>query len=163
MFVRKATADDADGIAQVQLRGWQIGYKGLIPDAYLQSRKIDDLTEHWLTMLDESPTTFLVADVNGALVGFAGYDTNGDGLGDNVGELHGLYVEPDCWGRGIGSALIDEVHRGLDDRFAEAILWTLEADERTRRFYEHRGWSADGATKLHRSGASLLRLRRSLP
>jgi hypothetical protein len=49
-----------------------------------------------------------------------------------------------------------------DAGFVRAILWTLGANERTRGFYEHRGWSFDGATKPHRTGTELVRYAKLL-
>src|SRR5690606_36844429 len=35
MHIRPATTRAARAIARVQLRGWQTGYRGIVPDAYL--------------------------------------------------------------------------------------------------------------------------------
>ena len=51
-------------------------------------------------------------------------------------------------GRGIGHALMAEtLSRLRADGFSEAILWVLEDNPRTHRFYELAGWRADGASK----------------
>jgi hypothetical protein len=50
-------------------------------------------------------------------------------------------------------------------RFAAAILWVLDTNERARRFYEAAGWRPDGGTKREdRPGGTLneIRYRRSL-
>jgi GNAT superfamily N-acetyltransferase len=58
----------------------------------------------------------------------------------------GLYVDPDCWGRGAGRALLERAEVELAQRSDEAVLWTLEHNPRTRRFYEANGWHVDGMT-----------------
>jgi hypothetical protein len=62
------------------------------------------------------------------------------------------------------------VHRALLDwlrreRYAEAALWVLADNHRSRAWYESRGWHADGATSLwSESGVPLpeIRLRQGL-
>ena len=42
LTVRPATAADARGIATVRVRAWQSGYRGLIPDDYLDHMSIEE-------------------------------------------------------------------------------------------------------------------------
>jgi GNAT superfamily N-acetyltransferase len=65
-----------------------------------------------------------------------------------VGELWGLYVDPEAWGSGAAAALLAASVDALRGRgFTEAVLWVLEDNPRARRFYEREGWTADGARK----------------
>ncbi len=58
-----------------------------------------------------------------------------------------LYVHPERWRGGIGTVLLVAAERRLLDRgFTEAALWTLERNDRARRFYERHGWLHDGAS-----------------
>lgn len=64
------------------------------------------------------------------------------------GEVYAVYVQPKAWGRGTGQSLmaaaLDRMRRmGLND----AVLWVLEDNRRTRRFYELGGWHLDSAPK----------------
>jgi GNAT superfamily N-acetyltransferase len=165
MLIRPATTRDARGIARVQVRGWQIGYRGIVPDEYLARFSLEDMTNRWLGNLAELKRmeTIVAEDEREAIVGWAGFGANQGDLGPDVGEVGGLYVEPDCWDAGIGGALLAEAEQGLVRAgFAHAILWTLGANQRTRRFYENRGWRFDGATDTHRSGAQVVRYRKTL-
>src|SRR5581483_8558157 len=103
-----------------------------------------------------------VADSGGELLGWAvvGPDASGD-----RGELHGLYVDPDHWSHGVGRALIGRAEAELAATWDEAILWTLEDNPGTRRFYERCGWRADGTRgSLRRLGvdAPVVRYRKRL-
>lgn len=63
---------------------------------------------------------------------------------DETGELYAIYVQPEAWGGGFGRALMGEVLRGLEEAgFRQAILWVLEDNPRSRRFYERGGWALD--------------------
>ena len=67
---------------------------------------------------------------------------------------------PRSWGAGHGSALHEAAMDHLaKEGFGEAVLWVLEGNERARRFYERRGWRADGA-RGDFWGATRVRLRR---
>ena len=74
----------------------------------------------------------IVAEFNGEVAGFAAV------VG---GELDGLFVEPDLWGRGIGRALIDAATHEARDR---GLALTVIANPSARRFYESCGFSVEG-------------------
>jgi GNAT superfamily N-acetyltransferase len=166
MNVRKASPADAEGIATVHIKTWQTAYVEFFPPEYLQgmSRFLtpEGIARRREGLASTEHTTF-IAEERGDILGFATVLKNGDGLGDEVGELGAIYVDPDAWDRGVGTALINAVHESLAaSGFQRAILWTLAANERTRRFYERRGWHFDGTTKPHQTGAELVRYAREL-
>lgn len=64
------------------------------------------------------------------------------------GVVQTLYVLPEFWSRGIGSALHDlALERLRELNVEEARLWTLTENHRARAFYEKRGWSLTGRTR----------------
>jgi GNAT superfamily N-acetyltransferase len=66
-----------------------------------------------------------------------------------IGELYAIYLDPQCWGQGLGRKLLAHATRRLlSHGYSIAILWVLESNRRARRFYEIAGWTLDGATKL---------------
>ncbi len=85
--------------------------------------------------------------VDGTLEGFAHIGLARDEP-DTCGELYMLYVAPEAWGKGVGRALMSSLLGLLAaSGFEEAILWVLEDNPRTRRFYELAGWHEDGGVK----------------
>lgn len=60
-----------------------------------------------------------------------------------AGWIDQLYVEPDRTGQGLGARLIEVAKQR---RPAGLKLWTFEANVGARRFYEHHGFVATGAT-----------------
>jgi len=168
MQIRLAEAADAQGIAEVHVRVWQIGYSPWVDAAYTGALSVRTSTMRWLASLaDPLQADTLVAAEDGRIVGWTSYGVNRNGIGLHIGEVYGLYIDPDYWGEGIGEALLADATRALAEAgFESAILWTIAADERARAFYEERGWSDDGVAEPHESGAEVVRysfaLRRSL-
>jgi ribosomal protein S18 acetylase RimI-like enzyme len=108
-----------------------------------------------------------VAEIDGEFAGycFVAAPAREAHLGGSVAELVALYVEPDRWSRGAGSALMDAALARLRDLpYDEVILWTFKENDSAIRFYERHGWRRDGEQKMHpRSQALAVRLRQRLP
>jgi len=49
--VRRAVAGDAQAIAKVQVKGWHAAYRGLVPDAFLDTFTIKARTARWIELL----------------------------------------------------------------------------------------------------------------
>jgi GNAT superfamily N-acetyltransferase len=146
MLVRRATGDDAEGIAFVQERGWQQAYRHVFPVEELDRGGFIH-TARWRERLDRPPagwSTF-VADRDGVVVGFTSVGPSRDERG--IGELYAIYVDPDDWSTGVGRALIERAEEQLRSEYAEVTLWVLEDNPRARRFYERARWSLDGGRK----------------
>ncbi len=63
--------------------------------------------------------------------------------------LEAVYVSPEAWGTGLADVLHDAALAELRSRGVDrARLWVLEGNVRARRFYERRGWRADGTSRV---------------
>jgi ribosomal protein S18 acetylase RimI-like enzyme len=169
--IRQAEPADAAAIAECHVRTWQVAYRGQLPDALLDgmSSEIERRTAFWQRVIGEHEARRqrqLVAVDGGRVVGFVTFGPNEQGDDASVGELYAIYLDPACWGRGIGRALFSAAERGLrEDGYRAAVLWVLESNARARRFYEIAGWSTDGGRKTeHRGDVPLheVRYRRDL-
>jgi ribosomal protein S18 acetylase RimI-like enzyme len=80
-----------------------------------------------------------------------------------VAELVAIYVDPDQWRSGAGTALMDAAAQRLAGLpYSEVVLWTFAGNHRAIAFYERHGWRADGAEKIHaRSDSRAVRYRRT--
>jgi GNAT superfamily N-acetyltransferase len=74
----------------------------------------------------------IVAEGDGRVVGFAAIVD---------GELDGLFVEPELWRRGIGSALVEEATHQARRR---GFTLSVTAAPGAREFYERCGFSVEG-------------------
>jgi ribosomal protein S18 acetylase RimI-like enzyme len=148
-MVRDARPEDAAAIARVHTRSWQVAYAHAFPAEALAGISVERRTDWWAQRLAATPprAALLVAEAAGEVRGFASVGAARDD-GEMLGELYAIYVDPDHWGAGLGRALITEAEERLRAAgFAEAILWVLEDNPRTRRFYEAAGWTHDGGSK----------------
>lgn len=144
MRLRGARTDDAEAIERIRVRGWQAGYRQVFPPADLDAMAVD--WSRWTERLShpEPGHACLVAEDDQGLLGWATIGPSG--FPERFGELHGLYVDPACWGRGVGGALLARGEEELARTWRDAVLWTLADNPRTHRFYEHAGWRPDGET-----------------
>jgi GNAT superfamily N-acetyltransferase len=158
MIVRAATPDDAEAVAAIRIRGWQKGYAGLMPEAYLAglSAALRADAERFRAGL-EHPTPhrqLFVAERDGTPIGFANVgpyrrDQDPADLDDTAGEVRAIYVRPDAWRSGAGRALMDAAVEHLRGAGLTPIrLWVLEANARARAFYERYGFRLDGGRSV---------------
>lgn len=141
--VRRAQPEDAAAIAGVHTRTWQAAYEHVFGAERLATR--EPQVEMWAAVLARGRSDVHVFD-DGAIVGFV---STGESRDDGaVAELHAIYVLPEAWGSGAGTALMRVGLDAMRARFSgEAVLWVLEDNPRARRFYEREGWALDGARK----------------
>ena len=146
MDVRNATVDDAPAIETIRVRGWRRAYRHVFPPERLDAMPID--WSRWAARISDMPTKWTILVAGDPVVGFAatGPSRDDDCL-EGVGELYGIYVDPDAWGTGAGRALITAAEDALAADFTDATLWVLEDNPRARRFYELAGWAWDGTSK----------------
>jgi GNAT superfamily N-acetyltransferase len=129
--IREAGPGDAELLAAIQERASVAALAHIYPPE-LYPFPTDAVRERWRT--------------------FAGRAWLADGaafVGVSDGWIDGLYVLPEAWGTGVAAELHDvavEAIRAAE--LAEGRLWVLEHNARARRFYERRGWVADGSSRV---------------
>lgn len=154
VLVRTATAADGAAIGRIHTEAWQVGYEHVFGAENLATIDMEDRQRRWTARLRGEGDLFgnydvLVAEVDGEVVGWVTCGASRDDDPDAAdGELHGIYVDPRAWGKGVGPALMRATLDLLRERgFREATLWVLDDNPRARRFYEREGWRVDGATQ----------------
>ena len=159
--VRVAWADDADGIAGVQVRSWRREYADVLPAEVLAALEPDELAAAWrgsLAAPQDARQRVLVALERNTIRGFAVTGPTADPDGDPVadGEVTDLTVDPEHLGHGHGSRLVQACADTLRaDRFRTALTWLASDDDARRTFLTEAGWAPDGAHReldLHGDG-----------
>jgi GNAT superfamily N-acetyltransferase len=162
--VRLATPADLDAIVAIHVAGFRAGNAPHLPPEAAGRMTAERSESGWREVLDSPAPQAVVlvgeSQADGKVAAVAGAGTSRDAdSGADTGEVYALYVEPKCWGLGLGAALDSAAREHLATHgFSEAILWVLEGNERARRFYEREGWQADGERRDH-LGAMAVRYR----
>jgi ribosomal protein S18 acetylase RimI-like enzyme len=135
--IRKATAQDASGIAFVHVRSWQVAYRGHMPDEFLDG--LEQRTNMWRELTQEPDKLILVAeDSEQNIVGLSLLAPSRDpDANPNTAEIAAINVHPEKWRKGIGRALLTaSLDEGRKCKFDQVTLWVLEKNRQARSFYE---------------------------
>lgn len=119
--VRHATADDAWRVADIHLTSRATAMP------WLARPHTDDETRSWFREVLIPRGTVVVAEFDGAVLGFAN---------PTDGWLHGLYVAPSAQGAGVGSALFEHSMVLQPNGFD---LWVFQRNTRALDFYARYG------------------------
>ena len=149
--VRVGWADDATGIAEVQVRAWRQAYAGLLPEEVVAAMDPSDFAAAWHTSLNhpkDARNRVLVALERNTIRGFAitapAEDPDCDPILD--GEVSEFTVDPEHNRHGHGSRLLQACADTLvADRFRRATTWVFATDDALRAFLTSAGWAPDGA------------------
>jgi len=151
MSIRTATLEDIKDIATIHVITWQVAYKGLIPQSYLDNLSIAKREQAWSNILNNSKTHTIVQEINGTVVGFAdfGHTRDEDKNFNVTGEITSIYLDPKYWRKGLGTELFQFILEDMKNKeFTQVTLWVLDTNQAARSFYQKMGLQPDGATKI---------------
>lgn len=137
--IRMAHPDDKLNLVDLQRRASLAGYSGAILQRLLEEPEIIEMNLDEMMLANNE---IVVAEIGTRIVGFATIIAH-DG---NDAELEGIFVEPEMWRQGIGTALVHAIER-------EAIAWEATrlhvlANPNALDFYKALGFSASGERKM---------------
>ncbi|SIR81954.1 N-acetylglutamate synthase, GNAT family [Haladaptatus litoreus] len=137
MEIRPANEGDFGAIRRIAHRAWDEAY-----DDILDEDTITETVSSWYSneslsdALDKPGTAFLVAVTDDELVGFCHavfYEDEGDVLR--------LYVDPDDWGNGVGTALHERLRENFHDFNTKRMNAMVLADNDIgNEFYQRMGF-----------------------
>lgn len=151
IVIRPANPGDAPTIAALHVKSWRHAYRGQLPADLLEALSVETRTKIWSGILsaDNEKMATLIAEIGGEIVGHCSVGPCWDGdVEKDTGELYSLYIDPDCMGKGAGSALLEQgLAFLLESGYGKATLWILISHVSSRRFYERRNWTPTKTTK----------------
>jgi GNAT superfamily N-acetyltransferase len=152
----------------VHFDSWQAAVRGTVPDAVLGRMSLLDGELRWRSRLSDTSgreRTFIASDGRHP-AGFCRLrlpspDSDADQF---TAQVASLYVLPNRWRHGLGSALLSTALSTLDSgAWHEVTLWSLRISERAQSFYLYHGFQPDGATEDDQQyGLNGIRMRRPL-
>ena len=135
----RATVEDAELCFGIARAAAVAGFQHVFPPG-LYEFPATAIRADWISALSDPDAETYIAFEDDEAVGVVS-------VSDGV--MQTLYVMPEFWSRGIGSTLHDlALDRLRETNVQEARLWTLTENHRARAFYEKRGWSLTGRTRL---------------
>ena len=72
VHIRPAAPEDSDAIACVHVAGWRWAYRGIFPDAVLDTQDLGRRQAQWRRILADPLPLVFVADRGGDIIGFCG-------------------------------------------------------------------------------------------
>jgi L-amino acid N-acyltransferase YncA len=166
LAVREAEEGDAKGIAEVHVRAWQVAYRGLVADRILDGLSVEGAERNWRRFVTERGSTTLVAGREGRVEGFCSVATpsRDHDATESTAEVAAIYVAPDCWRSGVGSALLDAaLGRLREEGWDEVTLWVFAENDQARSFYATHDFEPDGAERVNETvGQVEIRMRAAL-
>ncbi|MGE5380002.1 MAG: N-acetyltransferase family protein [Methylocystaceae bacterium] len=141
MKIRSALAEDALTISQIHASSWKAGYRGIVPQQYL-----DDLSDqYWVTLFQKAITedlfqVKLILEDN-IPVGCISYGKARDKKLSSWAEIIALYIHPNYFRRGYGQRLLNTAFEELkSNSYKSCYLWVLKENTNARYFYEKNGF-----------------------
>lgn len=139
-----ARPGDADALARVHAESWKATYRGILPDAYLDSEVDDERAQYWHNAMAATKYPIVkLAREGGAVLGLiALHDDPEDETYDFT--IEHLHLLPNSKGRGLGRALMKEAAMAAQADGAHRIcLWVFEDNTAAIGFYERLGGVTD--------------------
>lgn len=163
MEIRKATTADIPVIASLHIEGWKGAYGGIVDQSYLDGLSVEQRIKDWTEWMTAGESEVFLAEEDGKPAGFVVIGrtkTPPPGSSpirpSHSGEIYALYLHPDFWRKGIGTALIKHAARELKDRKHSTVcLWVLDKNERAKAFYQKMGGQKLGGKMIEIGPSSL--------
>ncbi|MDM0113083.1 GNAT family N-acetyltransferase [Variovorax sp. J22R133] len=146
--VRPATLRDAKAVAEVHAIAAKAAYEGILPEDQLRALEPASREAKWRDAIEYSEPQVHVAELDGEVVGFVGFDRSRDPkTPSTTGEIWALHVKPEHWGKGVGVALWDAAREGLDEEGCTTVtIWVPLRNDRAMRFIELAGFKREMKT-----------------
>jgi ribosomal protein S18 acetylase RimI-like enzyme len=150
--IRGARVADSAVMGLIQVRAWQLSYRGALPDEFLDGLPPGLRESQWREALtyQRSSDRFWILDRDGEVLGFAHTGTSQDrDAVTGSAEIFAVYLRPEDVAQGLGRLLLDHALADMRKRGAHWITaWVFEGADRARHVFEAMGMREDGAERL---------------
>ena len=135
---RRASVEDVKRVAQLHAASWQLHYRGILDDHFLDNEVLADRIGVWKKRLDapDEKMRIWLAEELGQLIGFGCVFLEEDQKYGTL--LDNLHVLPTYSGKGVGSSLVQLLAKDIQATLSrqDMYLWVLKANGGAIRFYE---------------------------
>lgn len=150
MTIRNMLESDIPQVKELYAAAWKEGYKGLLPQGYLDTLTPDKIN----SVIDDG--SFVALD--GERIAAHCHARPASELEwRGWGEIHTMYTHPDYWRQGFGTAVFQHAEEWLHERgFDEVYLYVLEGNSRAEGFYKSQGFFPNGGTLCCEIGGTIV-------
>ena len=149
-----AQRDDLRALASLIHESWQVIYRGVIADDYLDTMSLEQRHERFVERFDAGRMLFFKMLADGELIGVAVFGESGTEGFEQDGEISAIYLREDCVGKGYGHAFFTRIEQELRlEGYEHFVLTLLPENTRAHRFYLAQGYKEVKRSVL-RLGAS---------
>lgn len=138
--IRRKALKDIPEIAKIHYVSYIHTYKGILPEAHLE----DQTEEGYLKKHKRFNTDCFVAEQDQRIVGFIMYGPTRDDDLKGAFEIFIIYLLPEYQHQGIGTQLIQKAEQVMSTHTNQSLLWVVDTNFDTIRFYEKHGYQFDG-------------------
>lgn len=137
--------DDVQEFARAHGLAWRAAYDDVLPESVISEVPVEIAGERlseWYDRYAPDSDRVLVAEVDGVVRGYAYFrwEETKPFVGPGEAGLKEIYVHPEYWGEGIGTALLERGLELLPAGVSALKLEVLADNDVARSFYEGRGF-----------------------
>lgn len=139
LTIRTAVADDVPTILRIAERGWKTAYGD-----FLSQQTIDTAMAEWYDpnttreQIECEDVAYFVAEQHGNILGYASGSPSSE---KTIATLGAIYVDPEYWGNGVGTALLEEFEDFCRQRGCDTIQFqVLTENDVGTSFYRKHGY-----------------------
>jgi diamine N-acetyltransferase len=140
--IRRAGVEDAHEISRIYALSWKTGYRGMIPQDYLDALSEDYWTPKFRNWLLEGTLRAEILSEDGVPAGAIAFGKSREKELPDWGEVVSLYLRPEVFRRGYGKKLMEEAFRYFrESGVRDCFLWVLRENEHAQAFYRSLGFA----------------------
>jgi ribosomal protein S18 acetylase RimI-like enzyme len=160
MTIRPAHKEDIPCIARVHVDSWRTTYRGIVAGSYLAGLSYQKHEDRHHQYMAYPGTFYLVAELSDqGIVAFLTGGPERSGDPNFAGELFAIYLLHQHQRQGIGSALVRQWAKNLEQiSIDSALVWVLADNKQAIGFYERLGAKLLHEQTIEIGGASLREL-----
>lgn len=144
LIIRSASESDIPGIRQIAYLTWPSAYGSLLSTEQLNYMLAWMYSVESLVQQMNSGHQFYMAEMNGAITGFASVSGEGEG----IFKLNKLYVLPGTQKTGSGKALLQRTISYAKAHNGTRMVLQVNRNNTAKGFYEKHGFTVSGEADL---------------
>ena len=151
------TRESVRGAIRAHGRAWQEAYDDHLPNEVLDGMTVEPTAEdvdEWLERFPAEGGVTLGGAVDGTVRGYilVRWENTKEFVRPDEAGLKEIYVHPDWWGEGLGTALFEHACEHIPDNVEGIALEMFADNDVGRRFYESKGFAVSDSGTVDVAG-----------